>query len=129
MLIRTRRGYHRAVAGLASVGNPVIMDYPLSERWRLIDLLAVLDGFEVTLIDVVCAPDELERRERLRGDRPLGLAASQHVHAHDDRDLSVDTTGTSPEACAASIVAWLDEHPHETAFDRLRARFAAELDV
>lgn len=31
MLRRTRMGYHRAVAGVASVGNDVIMDYPLSE--------------------------------------------------------------------------------------------------
>src|SRR5947199_10852910 len=35
MLRRTRLGYHRAVAGLASAGNDVIMDYPLSEKWRL----------------------------------------------------------------------------------------------
>jgi chloramphenicol 3-O phosphotransferase len=37
MLRRTRLGYHRAVAALVSVGNDVIMDYPLSERWRLDD--------------------------------------------------------------------------------------------
>jgi chloramphenicol 3-O phosphotransferase len=35
MLRRTRMGYHRAVAAVASVGNDVIMDYPLSEAWRL----------------------------------------------------------------------------------------------
>jgi chloramphenicol 3-O phosphotransferase len=39
MLKRTRLGYHRAVAALASAGNDVIMDYPLSEQWRLDDLL------------------------------------------------------------------------------------------
>lgn len=55
MLKRTRLGYHRAVAALASVGNDVIMDYPLSEPWRLGDLLEVLDGFEVLLVDVMRA--------------------------------------------------------------------------
>lgn len=48
LLRRTCRGYHRAVAALASVGNDVIMDYPLSEPWRLHDLLEVLNGYDVT---------------------------------------------------------------------------------
>ena len=34
MLRRTRMGHHRAVAAAASVGNDVIMDYPLSEPSR-----------------------------------------------------------------------------------------------
>ncbi|MEU4239151.1 hypothetical protein [Actinoplanes sp. NPDC026619] len=46
MLTRTRIGYHRAVAGLVSAGNDVIMDYPLSEAWRLADLLDTLDGYD-----------------------------------------------------------------------------------
>ena len=57
MLRRTRMGYHRAVAALTCVGNDVIMDYPLSEPWRLADLLDVLDGYDVTLVDARCSPD------------------------------------------------------------------------
>jgi AbrB family looped-hinge helix DNA binding protein len=56
MLRRTRLGYHRAVAAVASVGNDVIMDYPLSEPWRLDDLLDVLEGYDVTAVDVQCHP-------------------------------------------------------------------------
>lgn len=56
MLRRTRMGYHRAVAAMASVGNDVIMDYPLSEPWRLDDLLGVMEGYDVTLVDVHCSP-------------------------------------------------------------------------
>lgn len=44
MLRRTRLGYHRVVAALVSTGNDVIMDYPLSEPWRVEDLLDALDG-------------------------------------------------------------------------------------
>lgn len=120
MLTRTRRGYHRTVAALASAGNDVIMDYPLSEPWRLADLLTVLEGYDVTLVDVVCSPVELERRERLRGDRPVGLAGSQSVYEHADRDLTVDTTTSSPEECAETIVGRLDSLPRRKAFDRLR---------
>lgn len=120
MLHRTRMGYHRAVAGLASVGNDVIMDYPLSEPWRLEDLLDVLDGYDVTVVDVRCDPGELDRRELARGDRPVGLAPSQRVFRHDDRDVTVDTTHTSPEACAITIADKLAALGPSKAFDRLR---------
>lgn len=120
MLRRTRRGYHRAVAAVASVGNDVIMDYPLSEPWRLDDLLDVLEGYDVTAVDVHCDPDELDRRERARGDRPVGLARAQRVFRHDDRDIIVGTTHTSAEACAIAIADNLASLGTEKAFDRLR---------
>lgn len=124
MLRRTRLGYHRTVAALASAGNHVIMDYPLSEPWRLADLLQVLTGYDVTLVDVHCSSDELLRRERLRGDRPTGLATSQRVYEHGDRDLTVDTTASSAAECAAYIVERLDNLGSPKAFDRLRAHRA-----
>jgi chloramphenicol 3-O phosphotransferase len=124
MLRRTRLGYHRAVAAVASVGNDVIMDYPLSETWRLDDLLDVLEGYDVTLVDVRCSSDELERRERARGDRPVGLARSQNTFRHNDCDIAVDNTTRSPEACAAAIATELAALGPDKAFDRLR-RFRA----
>lgn len=120
MLRRTRMGYHRAVAAVASVGNDVIMDYPLSEPWRLDDLLGVLEGYDVTVVEVHCSPDELDRRERARGDRPVGLARSQSVFRHDDCDIAVDTTNRSPEACAIAIATELAALDPDKAFDRLR---------
>ena len=122
VLRRTRLGYHRAAAALVSAGNDVVMDYPLSEPWRLADLLQVLDGYDVTLVEVRRSPDELDRRELARGDRPVGLARSQSVFAHGDRDLVVDTTDADPTACAQKIAAELDDLPLPKAFDRLRTR-------
>ncbi|WP_170167309.1 chloramphenicol phosphotransferase CPT family protein [Actinoplanes xinjiangensis] len=123
MLTRTRRGYHRAVAGLASAGNDVIMDYPLSEAWRLADLLDVLRGFDVTLVEVRCSPRELARRERARGDRPVGLAVSQTlVYEHGDRDIVIDTTRTGALDGARQVVAALDTVAVPKAFERLRQR-------
>jgi chloramphenicol 3-O phosphotransferase len=121
MLVRTRRGYHRAVAGLVSAGNDVIMDYPLSERWRLDDLLTTLEGYDVTLVEVRCSPAELDRRERARGDRPAGLARSQTlVYQHGDPDIAVDTTTATAIECAQAIVRALGTRGSPTAFDRLR---------
>ena len=121
MLRRTRLGYHRAVAALASAGNDVIMDYPLSEQWRLDDLLETLEGYDVTLVEVRCTPAELERRERDRGDRPVGLARSQtFVYAHGDCDIAVDTTNAGPDECATMIVDTMGALAPPKAFDRLR---------
>lgn len=123
MLTRTRLGYHRAVAALASAGNHVIMDYPLSEQWRVTDLLTTLAGYDVTLVEVRCSAEELERRERDRGDRPLGTARSQTmVYAHGEFDIAVDTTNTGPDECARMIVHGLDAIASPKAFARLRQR-------
>jgi len=123
MLHRTRRGYHRAVAALAEAGNDVIMDYPLTEPWRLADLLDVLAPYDVTLVDVRCAAEELDRRERARADRPAGLARSQVlIFDHDDRDIAVDTTRTSPTVCARAIAELMGSLSAPKAFERLRAR-------
>jgi chloramphenicol 3-O phosphotransferase len=123
MLRRTRLGYHRAVAGLACAGNDVIMDYPLSEQWRIADLLEILDGYDVTLVEVRCSPEELDRRERARADRPVGLARSQTmVYTHGEFDIAVDTTSAGPDECAMTIVNALDVVALPKAFDRLRHR-------
>lgn len=60
MLRRSWPGCHHAVSGLASAGNDVIMDCPLSERWRLDDLLRTLAGYDVTLVEVRYSPAELD---------------------------------------------------------------------
>ncbi|CAB4953375.1 unannotated protein [freshwater metagenome] len=121
VLERTRRGYHRVLAALAEAGNDVIADYPLSEPWRLDDLLVVLDGIDVTLVDVVCSNEELERRERARADRPRGLASSQRVYEHGDRDVTVDSSAALPAECAWRVVDSMGTVARPKAFDRLRA--------
>jgi len=126
MLRRTRLGYHRAVAALASAGNDVIMDYPLSEPWRLDDLVETLDGYDVTLVEVRCSPAELERRERDRGDRPAGLARAQRMaYPPGGGDIVVDTTNSGPDECATTIAEALPAVAPPKAFDRFRRRGVA----
>jgi chloramphenicol 3-O phosphotransferase len=123
VLARTRAGYHRAVAGMAWAGNDVIADHVLSEQWRLLDCLEVMAGLDVVFVGVRCSAEELERRERARGDREPGQAARQQlqVHAHGRYDVEVDTTVASPRECAGLIWNFLAAGHVPTAFDRLRA--------
>ncbi|MFG2638437.1 chloramphenicol phosphotransferase CPT family protein [Streptomyces sp. NPDC048362] len=119
---RTVKGFHRAVAGMAAAGNNLVVDHPLSLRWRLLDLLDLLVPADTALIAVRCPLPELERRERERGDRQPGLAALQfgHVHAHGRHDLDLDTSLLSPRECALRIRDFLVDRPRPTAFEELR---------
>ena len=61
-------------------------------------------------------------RERARGDRVPGQAASQlpHVHAHGLYDFECDTSTSSPYECALAIKHFLERAPARRAFDVLR---------
>ena len=127
LLLRTRAGFHRAVAGMAIAGNDIVMDHVLSESWRLRDCLGVLTGIDVIFVGVHCSLDELQRREQQRGDRPRGTAASQidRIHAHGIYDLEVDTTSSTPQSCSTLITEFLDRQSADhRAFERLRAAIA-----
>lgn len=119
---RTVLGFHRAVHGMVSVGNDVVMDHVLGERWRLDDLLDVFDGVPVLFVGVRCSLPELERRERERANRTVGRAAVQFplVHHHRCYDVDVDTETTSAADCAAAIQRALGEVREQSAFDLLR---------
>ncbi|MDX3729785.1 chloramphenicol phosphotransferase CPT family protein [Streptomyces caniscabiei] len=121
VLHRTWRGYHRAVAGMAAAGNNVVMDHVLSEEWRLRDCLDLFVPQDVVFVGVHCGRAELARRERERGDRPLGLAARQldQVHAHGLYDIECDTSRADPLRCAVGIREFLADRPTPTAFQRL----------
>ncbi|MPY62298.1 chloramphenicol phosphotransferase CPT family protein [Streptomyces spongiae] len=129
VLHNTWRGYHRAVAGMAAGGNNVVMDHVLSEEWRLRDCLDLLVPQDVVFVGVRCPRDELERRERERGDRPPGLAVRQLalVHAHGVYDVECDTSRADPHECARLIKEFLPRRPTPTAFQRLREKDASAL--
>ncbi|MGX1129100.1 chloramphenicol 3-O phosphotransferase [Streptomyces glaucescens] len=122
VLHRTWQGYHRAVAGMAAAGNDVVMDHVLSAEWRLADCLSLFVPQDVVFVGVHCPLEELERRERERGDRPPGLAARQlrQVHAHGVYDIECDTAADSPAECARRIRDFLPARPAPTAFEKLR---------
>lgn len=118
---RTVLGFHRAVAGMASAGNDVVVDHIMGERWRLADCLTVFAGLPVYFVGIRCSLPELERRERERGNRTIGRAALQFplVHQHGAYDVEVDSERQTPAECAALIRDRLYAAP-PTAFDQLR---------
>jgi chloramphenicol 3-O phosphotransferase len=101
---RALQGMRHAVAAMAGQGNnlilvDVILDGEMDEYVRL------LAPFELLTVGVKAPLDVLERRERERGDRMIGLARWQFDRVHRDfaYDLEVDTAVASPVECATLI--------------------------
>ncbi len=114
--------FHQAVAATANSGNRVIVDHVLQHEVWLEECLTLFEGLEVIFVGLYCPLEELERRERRRGDREIGSAKFQHqiVHAHGVYDIELDTSALSPEKCASIIVEYVNSGISPTAFEQLR---------
>ena len=108
------QGMRRAIAAFAREGNNVIIDDLLFKKEYLLDYAAALDGLDVWLIGVHCSLAIVNERETKRMGRFPGTATSHfhEVHAHGaGYDLQVDTTSSTPRACAERIIERLDRPP------------------
>ncbi len=101
---RVLRGMRLAMAALADAGNNLIVDDAMLEG----DAAAyaeALSAHHLSWVGVFAPLDVLERRERGRGDRDIGMARglSGRLHTGIAYDLEVDTAEARPAACAARI--------------------------
>lgn len=117
------RAINASVASYSRHGQAVIVDHVLSdEAWHY--LLEDLIDLPVLLIKVSCSLDELSAREKVRSDRKSGLAKSQHIsiHANREYDFVVDTSRLNPDECAAAVLDWLQSKPVSVAFKEMQYR-------
>ncbi|HVY02539.1 MAG TPA: hypothetical protein VG983_02695 [Caulobacterales bacterium] len=115
------RGYEDALAAFAASGNNLIIDYILDTEARMRRVTALLHRFDVFFVGVHCDVGELERRERLRGDRKIGSARhdEETIHAFARYDLEIDTTRQAPEVSAEIVLAAWRARRRPAAFDLL----------
>jgi chloramphenicol 3-O phosphotransferase len=113
--------FHRVVGTLARAGTNLIVDHVLQEEVWLTECLKEWHGLEVCFVGVKCPLDELEKREKERGNRNPGTAAYQfdRVHAHNMYDIEVDTSIFSSDECAERIKHAAEEKDLPTAFEKL----------
>ena len=88
--------HHAAIRAVLESGCRVIVDTALLRPAHRIGFDTAVKGFDTFRIGVTCNPDELDRRERERGDRPIGSGRREAGIVHDEMlyDLVVDTTDT-----------------------------------
>ena len=115
-------GMHGCIAAMASSGNNVIVDHVLQHQQWLKECVDLLADFRVLFVGVRCSLEELERRERERGDVQKGLARWQfdRVHAHGIYDFEVDSSICSPMQCALQIKDALQDSHSPNAFNQIK---------
>ena len=120
-------GYFRCLAALAGAGNDVVADLVIERKDQLRRLVSLLLPYDVFFVGVRCPLPELERRERLRGDRKIGDARQDHatVHSFSAYDAEVDST-LPPEHNAATLAEAWRVRPRLGVFGKLAALYAEE---
>ncbi len=116
------QGMRRAMAAMVQQGNNIIIDDIILEPEFLSDYLAVFRDLTLYFVGVRCPINIVNEREAARPGRFPGTAVG-HIdvcHAHNIYDVEVDTSGSTPEACASSVVSRMRAPP--VAFERLRRR-------
>ena len=105
---RLEAAWITGIAAMAAAGARIIVDEVFlggtasQQRWQ-----NALGPMPVLWVGVRCAAAVAAGREIARGDRPIGMAASQAdvVHRGIVYDLQVDTTRTEALECARAIAA------------------------
>ena len=98
---------YTTAAAMAHMGRDVVIDNCLFDTEDIIDLCRRrLDGIPQVWVRVKLDQDELDRREKARGNRAIGKARwqAEHITPKEDEayDVIVDTGNPSPD-CAKAI--------------------------
>jgi len=117
------RGFHLSLGAYAQSGNDLIVEHIIEKReWKEL-LVDVFKDIDIFFVGIHCPVEELERREKLRGDRPLGGARKdfETIHAFNCYDLEIDGTLPPEENAELVISAWLQREdarikPGESSF-------------
>lgn len=101
-------GFHRSIAAFGEAGNDLIVEHIVEEKSWAEDLRTRTAHLDVFWVGVHAPIEDLERRERERGDRTIGEPRF-HLKTHDycTYDLEVDTRDPTGEVAARIVAAWL----------------------
>ncbi len=101
--------FHAAVATAVEGGALVIADHVIGEEEAWIaDLYQRVGAQQILPVQVSCELKTLQQREEQRTDRtadwPHAARQAHNIHRPLPKQIHVDTTKTSPKACAESII-------------------------
>lgn len=116
------QGFHGALPAIAEAGNNLVVDHIVETRVWMNLLSRLLSPFDVYFVGIHCPLEELERRERARGDRRIGDARNDFdtIHELATYDLELDST-KPPESNAAALIAAWKQRRGPSAFQRMEA--------
>ncbi|MGO4108138.1 chloramphenicol phosphotransferase CPT family protein [Paenibacillus sp. YAF4_2] len=116
--------YYSTIKLLSEMGFNVIVDTVINNDKRFNEFLDQFFDHPTLFIGVICSKEELIRREQARGDRKIGLAASQFskVYCFNEYDLEVNTEELNPIECAEKILSFIKSNKDYSVFKKLSKR-------
>jgi len=98
--------FHDIIHAFLINDQKVIVDHVLQENEWKDDLLSKIKQYKVCKIGLHCSVEELEKRERYREDRKIGLAAYQFNKVHENMkyDIELNTEENNVEECINEIL-------------------------
>lgn len=95
------------------------------------DCVALLHDYDVFFVRVDCDLEELERREKERGNRKIGQAKSQlnSVHSHEEYDLAVNTSKEDIDDIVLKIENLVLDKNKSRAFKKLYEKLQSKNSV
>ncbi|TVX96235.1 chloramphenicol phosphotransferase CPT family protein [Cohnella terricola] len=116
--------FYSTIKFMSVMGTNIIVDTVNDTDERFNTFLGLLMDHPVLLVGVTCSKEELTRREKLRGDREIGLALSQYdkVYCLNKYDLELNTETLSPDECANLILNFIRSNRECSAFKKLNKR-------
>ncbi|HEY5439164.1 MAG TPA: hypothetical protein VIJ99_09710 [Acidimicrobiales bacterium] len=109
---RLELAFRQGLATMVRAGIHLILEEVFLEGSRSQDRMrAMFHDARVVWIGVTCDPAVAMERERLRGDRVIGMVAAQLVAVHEgvSYDFVVESDARSPLDCANDIATFLED--------------------
>jgi len=116
---------HHAIKFFSDMGVNTIVDQILSQENWMYECVKLLYEYPVIFVHVTCPLEELQRREKERGDRGIGWAENQlqQLNPKDNiYDITVDTYNETKEECVKKIIEFMNKSKEVTAFKTLWAQ-------
>ena len=119
--------YYSKIKLFSEMGLNVIVDTVIENDKWFNECLDVFSDQPTLFVGVICSKEELIRREQTRGDRNIGLAASQFskVYCIDEYDLEVNTEEMNSIECAEKILSFIKSNKEYSVFKKLSKRNAS----
>lgn len=122
-VIKTISAMYRTIKTFSDMGLNTVVDDVLCVSQELLDeCVEILHDYPVLFVHVTCPLEELQRREKERGDRTIGQAEEQLsilLPLDNTYDVTVCTHTDTKEKCADNIIDLLDCHNNYGAFKKL----------
>jgi len=115
-------GFDHSLAAYVTSGNNLIVEHIFETKAWLERIVRVLSGHDVFFVGIHCPLEELERRERARGNRAIGDARRDFltIHQHCIYDAELVSL-LPPEENAEKLLSLWRARKRPSAFDKLGA--------